>query len=159
MKRCGVILMSVVAAACSSSSSGKSDADYQADVVRGMHDSLLTDLDDLVQASTDLESAAPTPSGRGWDAAQDAAAISAMKAAWIRARTAYEHIEGAIAPIFPDIDASIDARYDDFMASLGDHDAQPTDHDAQAAEIREPAQCTGQDQPRARRERVGRQGR
>jgi iron uptake system component EfeO len=109
----------VVLAGCSSSSSGKSDADYQADVVSGMHDSLATDLDDLVAASTDLQNAAPTPAGRGWDAAQDAAAIAAMKAAWIRARTAYEHIEGAIAPIFPDIDASIDARYDDFMASLG----------------------------------------
>src|SRR5262249_44102286 len=34
------------------------------------------------------------------------------------ARTAYEHVEGAIAPLFPDIDVSIDARYDDFMTQL-----------------------------------------
>ena len=49
---------------------------------------------------------------------QDAAAIADMKAAWIGCRTAYEHIEGALAPIFPDIDAAIDARYDDFLAAL-----------------------------------------
>jgi iron uptake system component EfeO len=42
-----------------------------------------------------------------------------MKAAWKKARTAYERIEGAIAPIFPDTDAAIDERYDGFMEKLG----------------------------------------
>jgi iron uptake system component EfeO len=42
-----------------------------------------------------------------------------MQTAWIASRTAYEHIEGATAPIYPDIDYSIDSRYDDFMAALG----------------------------------------
>jgi len=48
-----------------------------------------------------------------------------MKSAWLRARSAYEHIEGAIAPLFPDVDTEIDARYDDFVAMLapnGDSD-------------------------------------
>ena len=42
-----------------------------------------------------------------------------MKAAWVRARTAYEHVEGAIAPIFPELDAAIDERYDGFLADIG----------------------------------------
>ena len=48
-----------------------------------------------------------------------------MKDAWQRARIAYEHVEGATAPIFPDLDFTMDARYDDFLAKLGpsgDHD-------------------------------------
>jgi iron uptake system component EfeO len=49
----------------------------------------------------------------------DAAAFTAMKAAWIAARDAYEHVEGATAPVFPDIDVSIDERYDGFLATLG----------------------------------------
>ena len=46
-------------------------------------------------------------------------AIATMKRAWIRARAAYENVEGALAPLFPDLDISIDARYDDFLAQLG----------------------------------------
>src|SRR5262249_29257539 len=61
---------------------------------------------------------APLTSGRGWDAAQDGAAIAAMKDAWVRARNAYEHVEGAFVSLFPDIDNSLDARYDDFMTQL-----------------------------------------
>jgi iron uptake system component EfeO len=53
----------------------------------------------------------------------DAAAITAMKTAWTGCRAAYEHIEGATAPIFPDIDATIDSRYDDFLAALPDGDS------------------------------------
>ncbi len=95
------------------------DDQYRAEAVHGMHDAYLGDLEKLVRASQDLQRAAPTPQGRGWDAKEDAAAIAAMKDAWIRARTAYEHVEGALAPLFPDIDISIDARYDDFLAQLG----------------------------------------
>jgi|GEM_PF-356023 len=94
------------------------DAQYSAAVVGGMHDSLLHDLQTLHQAAVDLQAAAPAPQGRGWSAADDAAAIASMRAAWTRARTAYERIEGALAPLFPDIDASIDARYDDFLTNL-----------------------------------------
>jgi iron uptake system component EfeO len=42
-----------------------------------------------------------------------------MKTAWISARDAYEHVEGATAPIYPDLDVSLDERYDGFLATLG----------------------------------------
>jgi len=106
-------------AGCSSDSgvdAGEKDAKFQQDVVTGMHDSLLSDIDDLVQAGKAMQAAAPETQGRGWDAHEDADAIAATKAAWVKARVAYEHIEGALAPLFPDIDESIDFRYDDFLA-------------------------------------------
>jgi iron uptake system component EfeO len=99
-------------------SSNKTDAEYQQDVVNGMRSGLITDLANLASASQTLQSAAPTPAGRGWDATIDATAIAGMRAAWTQCRTAYEHIEGATAPIFPDVDASIDSRYEDFLAAL-----------------------------------------
>lgn len=127
-------------AACSSSSSGegtappgptKTDDEFKADVTTGMQQIIAVQLDALYKATQDLQAAAPTPTGRGWDDAQDAAAITAMKAAWRRARLAYEHVEGAVAPIFPDIDTSIDARYDDFLASLAAAGGDPNAFDDQ----------------------------
>ena len=132
------LLVSACAFACSAGDSGGASssvdggptiaADAGADApsddvqrtkaVQVMHDALLTDVTALAQAVSELKDAAPTPTGRGWDKALDAAAIASMRAAWIRARTAYEHIEGALAPLFPDIDTSIDARYDNFLANL-----------------------------------------
>ncbi|HEX4340454.1 MAG TPA: EfeM/EfeO family lipoprotein [Polyangiaceae bacterium] len=95
------------------------DAQYEDKLVTSMHDALLSDLKSLHQAAIDLQAAAPTPTGRGWDADMDAEAIGKMKDAWLTARTAYERTEGALAPIFPDLDYSIDARYDDFLTDLG----------------------------------------
>jgi len=86
-------------------------------VSQAMQSSLKADLTDLHKAAVDLQAAAPT--GHAWSASADGSAISAMKAAWIRARVAYEHVEGAIAPIFPEFDAAIDERYDGFLAGLG----------------------------------------
>ena len=108
-------------AACSSSSSP--DTQYQAAVVSGMRSSFITDLGNLVSYSQMLQAAAPTPADRGWDATLDGAAIAKMKAAWVGCRAAHEHIEGATAPIFPDIDATIDSRYDDFLAALPNGDS------------------------------------
>jgi iron uptake system component EfeO len=113
-------------AACSSSSSPMTDAQYELVVTNGMRSSFITDLGNLVTYSQMLQSAAPTPAGRGWDATMDAAAITAMKTAWTGCRTAYEHIEGATAPIFPNIDATIDSRYDDFMAMLNPDGVGPS---------------------------------
>jgi len=96
---------------------GTSDADYKADVVAGMQDSISVDLQNLITAAQALQAAAPT--GHGWDATTDAAALISMKSAWRDARIAYEHVEGATAPIFPDEDYTMDARYDDFLAKLG----------------------------------------
>ncbi|HEY6036641.1 MAG TPA: EfeM/EfeO family lipoprotein [Kofleriaceae bacterium] len=110
MKKFALLL---VVAACG----GTSDADYQADVVSGMQDSVSVDLQNLITAVQALQAAAPT--GHGWDATTDAAALISMKSAWRDARIAYEHVEGATAPIFPDEDYTMDARYDDFLAKLG----------------------------------------
>lgn len=76
-------------------------------------------LDAWLVASRALQAAAPLPAERGWDRQQDAAALQAMKASWLEARRAYELIEGAVAPIFPESDAATDARYDDYLAALG----------------------------------------
>jgi iron uptake system component EfeO len=79
-------------------------------------------LDDLLTASHDLQSAAPMPDDDGWNAQGDASAVATMKAAWKRARTAYEHVEGAIAVLFPELDVSTDERYDGFLAIHGPDD-------------------------------------
>jgi iron uptake system component EfeO len=128
LKRILAAVSAVVAFSCSSGSGDgggpKNDAQYEEQLGAAMHDALLSDVSELHDAAVALQKAAPEPSGRGWDADMDAGAISAMKAAWLDARTAYERTEGAIAPLFPDIDTDIDARYDDFLTMLhgGDTD-------------------------------------
>jgi len=102
--------------ACGDDDNSKTDADYQAEIVVSIHDSIATDLADLVQAAKDLQTAAPT---HKWDATADAAAITAMTTAWKKARVGYEHVEGATAPLFGDLDFTMDARYDDYLAELG----------------------------------------
>jgi iron uptake system component EfeO len=80
------------------------------------------------QAAAALQAAAPVAPGRGWDPAADAAAIAAMKQAWSGARDAYERIEGAVAPLFPESDTATDSRYDDFqVVAGGGGDRQPFD--------------------------------
>ena len=119
---------------CSSTSNGSSpgsgsdggsdaavltDDQYRAQVVQAMHDALLTDINGQLAAAQAIQSAAPT-SLAGWS---DSSQLDAMKNAWLQGRNSYEHSEGAIAPLFPDIDRSIDARYDDFLASSPGGDA------------------------------------
>lgn len=99
---------------------GKADDQaQQTRVEHGMKAWLALELHHFREAAADLQRAAPAPRGRGWNAAEDAEAIQQMKDAWGRARQAYELIEGAVAPLFPDSDTATDARYDDFMATLG----------------------------------------
>ena len=100
------------------SSAPVDDKALETKAVQDMHDILLADVNTLNTAAIAMQNTAPTPSGRGWDPTLDAAAIASMKATWLQARTAYEHIEGALAPLFPDVDYAIDARYDDFLADL-----------------------------------------
>jgi len=117
----------ILVAACGEGG-GVDDAAFRRQVVTDMHDSISVDLAELITAAQDLQAAAPTPTGRGWDPVLDADAIAAMRAAWIHTRVAYEHVEGATAPIFPDEDFSMDARYDDYLAELGGAgDATPFD--------------------------------
>lgn len=107
---------------------GSSDPDQKTQVARAMQRSMQADLTALAGAAVELQAAAPAPADRGWDPTLDAAAFTAMKVAWVKARTAYEHVEGATAPIFPDIDAEIDERYDGFLAELkGAGDPDPFD--------------------------------
>ncbi len=97
----------------------KTDATYRAEITTEVQRTLLVDIRGLIDASKAICAAAPVVHGRGWSAALDREAIANMKNAWYRARTAYEHIEGALATLFPEIDKSIDYRYDDFLADLG----------------------------------------
>jgi iron uptake system component EfeO len=98
-------------AACSDDAKPKTDAEFMAEVVTGMHDKIAVDLSALVTAATKLRDLAPD---HAWGVA-DVEAISKMKDAWKEARVAYEHVEGATAPIFGDLDVSMDERYDGFL--------------------------------------------
>src|SRR5450432_1289052 len=100
-----------------------SGATEQESVARAMQTSLVARLTTLHDAAIALQAAAPAPAGRGWDKDMDAAALTAMKTAWIQARGAYEHVEGATAPTFSDLDVSMDERYDGFLAGLTNGDA------------------------------------
>jgi len=97
----------------------KTSAMYKEELTLAVHASLLGDLRALAVSASDICTKAPVHPGRGWGVDEDREAIAGMKTAWYRARVAYEHIEGAISPLFPDIDRRIDARYDDFLAELG----------------------------------------
>ncbi len=117
----------LLACAPESSSSGgtttttttpKTDEEYRQEAVDGMHAALLVDIQGMRAAAVDIQNSVPTPPDRGWDAKLDADAIAKTRGAWVDARTSYEHVEGALASLFPAIDASLDARYDDFMTQL-----------------------------------------
>ncbi|HLL53922.1 MAG TPA: imelysin family protein [Myxococcaceae bacterium] len=77
-------------------------------------------LDALHDAVVQLQKDAPLPDEDGWSATRDAAAVSRMKDSWKRARHSYEHVEGAIAVLFPEYDHSTDERYDGFIATRPD---------------------------------------
>lgn len=77
------------------------------------------ELTKLHAAAVALQAAAPAPDDDGWDAADDAAAIAAMKVEWKNMRTSYESVEGAIAVLFPGLDESTDQRYDGFHEDAG----------------------------------------
>ena len=91
------------------------DAEREKQAVLEVKGMIQVSLDELHDAAIDLQAAAPAPDADGWSAASDAAAVSAMREQWKRARLAYEHVEGAIAVLFPDLDVSTDARYDAFI--------------------------------------------
>lgn len=56
--------------------------------------------------------AAPEPDADGWSVDRDRAAVETMRARWRVARREYERVEGAIAILFPDLDQSVDGRYE-----------------------------------------------
>jgi iron uptake system component EfeO len=93
--------------------SQRSDAEYRAEVALAIHGAIGAELEALVRAARNLQAASPT---RAWTPG-DAAAIAEMRDAWRRARTAYEHSEGAIVALFPELDASLDGRYEDQLTA------------------------------------------
>lgn len=68
-----------------------------------------TDLSAMHDATEALCAASPTTAT--WGAAEAAPARSE----WKGVRNAYERVEGAIAVLFPDLDAATDERYDGFL--------------------------------------------
>lgn len=94
---------------------GACATDHEAEATLAVKAYVSTELDALHAAAVDLAAAAPAPDADGWSATEDRAAIEAMREAWVRARVAYEHIEGAIAVLFPHLDVSTDERYDGFI--------------------------------------------
>jgi iron uptake system component EfeO len=113
-----VLFTSILFVACggdAGTSGGMTDAEFKTAVTTGMHDSISVQIKALGSAAVQLQAAAPD---HAWDATVDAAAIADMKAAWKNTRIAYENFEGATAPIFPQFDNSMDARYDDFLSGV-----------------------------------------
>lgn len=119
-------LTALLLAGCGSGSSGNQqvldDAAYEKKSIVTVKEFIQKNLDDLTAAAAGIEMAAPAPDADGWNATADKATVDAMKAEWKKARVAYESIEGAIAVVFPDLDVSTDARYDDFLSTAPDDD-------------------------------------
>jgi iron uptake system component EfeO len=113
MKHITLLVLTTALAACSDDK--KTDSDFASEVAVSMRTSITADLANLVQAAKDLQVAAPT---HAWDATADSDAIGKMRAAWRNTRIAYEHVEGATAPLFGDLDLSMDARLDDFLPGV-----------------------------------------
>src|SRR5687767_12720954 len=116
-----LLLVAVVApavGACSQARGGDDEVE-RSNVQRGMKTFIRQDIESWLGASRDLAQAAPVSAGRGWDATLDKNGIAEMKRHWAKARWAYERIEGAIAPMFPESDTATDARYDDFLLVIG----------------------------------------
>ena len=108
----GIGLSTLLVSACS----GKDGGAYEEDAIIDVKDIVATEIANLEAAATAIQAAAPDTA---WGENDDAA-IDSMKGSWADARTAYERVEGAIAVLFPDLDASTDERYDGFIAEGAD---------------------------------------
>jgi iron uptake system component EfeO len=133
-RRWSVVVMAILCAglllsACDSPSTPKSDSELQAAIVDNMHTLVMTDMTMLKQAALDLQASAPSTVADGWDGSPAAvASMTSMREAWRRTRTYWERIEGTVAPLFMDLDDSMDARYEDILTALaGGGDPRPFD--------------------------------
>lgn len=109
-------VLSVLFIASLAACTDKSDAEFRAEVAATMHSTITQDLAELVNAARDLQTASPS---RAWNPVTDFAAIREMQDAWKRMRLAWEYIEGAIAPMFVELNATMDSRYEDFLVAMG----------------------------------------
>jgi len=98
---------------------GQTDEQYRQQIANDMRQALVVDLQHFVKATQALMDAAPLTQERGWDPQKDAEALLTMRAEWAHARDLYEHVEGAVAPLFPRIGFALDSRYEDVLAQLG----------------------------------------
>lgn len=122
-----VVLASVVALLCSCQKEVVAK-DERREITRQMKSWLQAELLEWRVGVRELVERAPVPASGGWSFESDGPAVEGMRRAWRRARDAYERIEGAIAPVFPESDAATDARYDDFLSRLGPAgDSRPFD--------------------------------
>lgn len=96
------------------------DGDPEVQAVAAVKTYIDAELVAMNAAAKALQSDAPAPDADGWNATDDAAAVAAMRADWKNVRLHYENIEGAIAVLFPNLDASTDERYDGFIAEAAD---------------------------------------
>jgi iron uptake system component EfeO len=118
--------LALVTPACDSSDTPKTDAQLQSDIVSNMHQLVMDEINRLIRAARDLQAAAPATVAEGWDSSPAAeTAMAAMQKAWRDSRLAWESIEGTVSPLFPDVDESLDARYEDLLAT--GTDATPFD--------------------------------
>jgi iron uptake system component EfeO len=116
-----------ILAACSSDDDSKTNTptDVKSQIATNMASTMATTLADLVTSAQALQAAAPS---RAWTYKTGAATDltddewNAMTAPWTKARADYEKVEGATAPVYPNIDTTIDGRVEDF----GPGGASPT---------------------------------
>ena len=97
-----------------SDESGSSVDGREEEVTSALKESISKDLASWHEGALALCDAAPSTA---WDSTSPA--VAPMRQHWREARAAYEHIEGAIAPLYPDLDFATDARYDDYLSELG----------------------------------------
>ena len=112
---CAVALAAYGLAAC-----GDDPADLEADAGLGVKAYVQSQLVAMQTCAQSLADHAPAPDADGWSRASDTAAVDAMRADWRCLRTSYERVEAAIAVLFPQYDASLDERYDGFIADGAD---------------------------------------
>lgn len=115
----------IALAACGLAACGDEPADLEAQAVLGVKAYVQSQLAAMETCAQSLADHAPAPDADGWSHASDTAAVDAMRADWRCLRTSYERVEAAIAVLFPQYDASLDERYDGFIADGAD--ANPFD--------------------------------
>ncbi|APR78815.1 Hypothetical protein A7982_04162 [Minicystis rosea] len=113
-------LAAVFAVGCGDNSTVLDDAAREQQAVLGMKEAIQTHIEELDAAVKELQAAVPTPDDDGWNSTDDKAAVEAMRTAWKKARLAYETIEGPLAVVFPELDYTLDARYDAFIETAPD---------------------------------------
>lgn len=76
--------------------------------------------DDFAAAAEALHDAVPAADPDGWNAKDDASAVEAMRAAWLKARAAYTAVEVPASTLFPELHRRLDSDYDDLIVDSPD---------------------------------------